>query len=201
MDDSQFRYGRSPIGAAGWLTVVCDTQCFRLYNDVHSIVGPIPVRLWRGDAAQCIDRVFSSTGSVQQQEASHNAEVFIETVHAVDSIGTFHCPIAMSDKRSSQRVKKHEHGRKTRERANGDREPHRKFHERRNGSSQYRHRNAKLYHLTYGARIVLQLSAAENQKQYREKKTGRKNELVVDVVCHNATLAPCFPVAMTAHWA
>jgi hypothetical protein len=38
----------------------------------------------------------------------------------------------MSGKRSSQRLKKHEYRGKTRERANGDRERHRKFHDRVN---------------------------------------------------------------------
>ena len=41
----------------------------------------------------------------------------------------------MSDKRGSQRVKKHQHSGGTRERADGDRERHRKFHEGRYGSS------------------------------------------------------------------
>ena len=61
-------------------------------------------RLWRGDAEQCIDRIFSRTGNAQQQEASHNAEIFVKAIQAVDLIRTFHCPIAMPDKRSSQRV-------------------------------------------------------------------------------------------------
>jgi hypothetical protein len=45
----------------------------------------------------------------------------------------------------------------------------------------------------------LSFSPAENQKQRREKKTGRKNELIIDAVYHNVTLAPCFlAVAGTA---
>ena len=92
---------------------------FRLYDDVTLHRRPILKRLRRGDAAQYIDRIFSGTGSVQQQEASHNAEIFIKAVHAVDTILTCHCPIAMSDKRSSQRVNKHERGGKKCKRANG----------------------------------------------------------------------------------
>jgi hypothetical protein len=71
-----------------------------------------------------------------------------------------------------------------REHANSDRERNRKLHEGRNDSSQDRHREAKLHHLTYRARKVPQLSPAENQKQRREKKTGRKNERIVDAVYH-----------------
>ena len=56
--------------------------------------------------------------------------------------------------------------------------------------SQCRHRNAILHHLTYRARIVPQLSPAEDQKQCREKKTRRENDRIVDVVYHNATVAP-----------
>jgi hypothetical protein len=58
--------------------------------------------------------------------------------------------------------------------------------ESRYASSQYRRRNAKLHHLTYRARKVPELSPAENQKQRREKKTGRKNELIVDAVYKHA---------------
>ena len=47
---------------------------------------------------------FPATSNVQQQEASHNAEVFVKAVQAVDVIRTFNCPIAMPDKRSSERV-------------------------------------------------------------------------------------------------
>ena len=61
--------------------------------------------LRRGDTEQSINRIFSRTGNVQQQEASHYAEIFIKAIHTVDSIRTRHCPIAMSDKRGSQRVK------------------------------------------------------------------------------------------------
>src|SRR5271170_2319918 len=73
-----------------------------------------------------------------------------------------------------------------RERANGDRERNRKLHESCDASSQYRHRNVKLYHLTYRARKVPQLSPAENQKQRREKKTRRENNLIVDAVYKHA---------------
>src|SRR5271169_790804 len=50
--------------------------------------GGAALRLWRGDAAQSIDRIFSRTSNVQQQEASHHAEIFVKAVHAVDSICT-----------------------------------------------------------------------------------------------------------------
>ena len=51
--------------------------------------------------------------------------------------------------------------------ADGDGERDRKLHEDRYDSSQDRRRDAKLHHLTYGARIVSHLSPAENQKQRR----------------------------------
>ena len=68
------------------------------------IVGPIAHRLWRGDTEHCIDRIFSRTSHVQQQEASHNAEIFVKAIHVVDSLRARHCPIAMPKTRSSQRV-------------------------------------------------------------------------------------------------
>jgi hypothetical protein len=55
-----------------------------------------------------IDRIFSRTSNVQQQEASHNAEIFVKAIHAGDSIRTCHRPIAMPNKRSSQCVKNQE---------------------------------------------------------------------------------------------
>jgi hypothetical protein len=91
--------------------------------------------LRRGDTEQSINRIFSCTGSVQQREASHYAEIFIKAIHTVDSIRTRHCPIAVPDKRGSQRVKKHQYSGRTRERADGDCERHRQFHEGRYGSS------------------------------------------------------------------
>ncbi len=63
----------------------------------------------------------------------------------------------------------------------------------------HEYRNAKLSHLIYRARKVPQLSPAENQKQCREKETGRKNALIADIVYHNATLAPCFLVVATVN--
>jgi hypothetical protein len=51
-----------------------------------------------------IDRIFSRTCDVKQQKASHNTEVFVEALHAVDFIHTCHCPIAMRNERTSQRV-------------------------------------------------------------------------------------------------
>src|ERR1700733_8291902 len=63
---------------------------------------------WRGDAAQCIDRVFPRTGNIQQQETSHNAEVLVKALHFVELIHASHCPIAMFDERGSERVKNHE---------------------------------------------------------------------------------------------
>jgi predicted metalloprotease with PDZ domain len=63
--------------------------------------------LRRGDTVQCIDRIFSSASNVQQQEATHNAEIFVKAIHAGDLIRTCYCPIAVPDKRGSQRVKKH----------------------------------------------------------------------------------------------
>jgi hypothetical protein len=51
--------------------------------------GPRPNHrpdLWRGYATQCIDRIFSCTGNEQEQEASHNTEVFVKALHAGDAI-------------------------------------------------------------------------------------------------------------------
>jgi len=42
--------------------------------------------LWRGNTAQCIDRILSRTGNVQQQEASHNAEIFVKAIHAIGAL-------------------------------------------------------------------------------------------------------------------
>ena len=64
-----------------------------------------------------MDRKFSGTRNVQQQEASHNAEIFVKAIQAGDLIRTCYCPIVMPNKRSSQRVKKHKQSRRTRERA------------------------------------------------------------------------------------
>jgi hypothetical protein len=72
---------------------------------------------------------FCPAGNAQQQETAHNAEVFVKALQAVDVIRTFHCPVAMPEKRCSQRVQSHECGRGTRERANGNRERNRKLHE------------------------------------------------------------------------
>jgi hypothetical protein len=60
--------------------------------------------LSRGDAAQYIDRIFSGTSNVQQQETSYDTESVVRAVHAVNPIRTCHSPIAMTNKRSSQRV-------------------------------------------------------------------------------------------------
>src|SRR5208337_3154200 len=60
--------------------------------------------LRRGNTVQCIDRIFSSTSNVQQQEATHNAEIFVKAIHAGDLIRTCYCPIAVPDKRGSQRI-------------------------------------------------------------------------------------------------
>jgi hypothetical protein len=84
-----------------------DHKRFPLYAAAPCIVGPTAHRLWRGGATQYIDRIFSGTSDVQQQEASHNAEIFVKAIHAVDSIRTCYFPIAMPNKCSSQRVKKH----------------------------------------------------------------------------------------------
>ena len=48
----------------------------------------------------------------------------------------------------------------------------------------------KLCLLTYRARIVPQLSPAENQKQHREKKARRENEFIVDAVHHISVPLP-----------
>jgi hypothetical protein len=69
--------------------------------------------------------------------------------------------------------------------------------EDRYGSSHYRQRSAILHHLTYRARIVPQLSPAEDQKQCREKKPRCEDDLIVDVIDHNATVAPSFYVVAT----
>jgi hypothetical protein len=73
--------------------------------------------------------------------------------------------------------------------ANSDRERNRKLHNDRYEGGQDRHWKAKLRHLTYRARVISHLSQAENQKQRREKKTRHKNDLIVDAVYHDATLA------------
>jgi hypothetical protein len=99
------------------------------------VIAPSPRSLRRGDTEQSINRILSRTDNVQQQKASHYAEIFIKAIHTVDSIRTRHCPIAMSDKRGSQRVEKHQYSGGTRKRAHGDRERHREFHEGRYGSS------------------------------------------------------------------
>jgi len=83
--------------------------------------------------------------------------------------------------------------------ANSDCECNRKLHEDRYGSSQCRHRNAILQHLTYRSRIVPQLSPAEDQKQRREKNTRHENDLIVDVVYHNDAVVPCFLVTATVN--
>src|ERR1700735_2897831 len=44
----------------------------QLYPTRCYTVGPIARRLWRGDTAQSVDRIFSRTSNVQQQEASDN---------------------------------------------------------------------------------------------------------------------------------
>jgi hypothetical protein len=74
----------------------------RLYATLHR--WPMAHRLWRGDIAQRIDRIFSRACNVQQQEASHDADIFVEGIHAVDLLRTCDCPIAVPNKGSSQRV-------------------------------------------------------------------------------------------------
>jgi hypothetical protein len=64
-------------------------------------------------------------------------------------------------------------------------------HEDRNRGCQRWRRKAILDHLIYRARIVPQLPPAEDQKQSHEKETGDENDHIVEVVCHNATVAPC----------
>jgi len=88
---ARHNFGNVPCGAPILFAKVC----------------PIAYGLRRGGATQYIDRIFSRTSHVQQQEASHNAEIFVKAIHAVDSIRTFYRPIAMPNKRGSQRVKKH----------------------------------------------------------------------------------------------
>ncbi len=63
-------------------------------TEIRAIVEPAQLaaekahKSWCGDAAPYIDRIFSRTSNVQQQEASHDAEIFVKAVHAVDSICT-----------------------------------------------------------------------------------------------------------------
>jgi hypothetical protein len=66
--------------------------------------GKMSEKLQRNDAQQSIDRMFSGAGNTQQQEASHNAEVFVKGLHGGELNRALHCPIAMLDKRSSQCV-------------------------------------------------------------------------------------------------
>ena len=75
--------------------------------------------------------MFGRTGNEQRQEASHYAEI-LKAIHTVDSSYPS-LSNSDSDKRGSQRVKKHQYS--GGERADGDRERHRKFHEDRYGSS------------------------------------------------------------------
>lgn len=62
------------------------------------------LKVMRGDAQQCIDRIFSRAGNAQQQEASHKAEVFVKGLQAIDVIRALNRPVAMPDKCCSQRV-------------------------------------------------------------------------------------------------
>src|ERR1700719_1018758 len=98
--------------------------------------SPAACGSWNCEAAQCIDRVSSRTSNGQQQKTSHDTEIFVKTFHAVDTIRTRHCPIAVLESRSPQRIKNHQHSRETHERANSDGERNRKLHEDRHGSSQ-----------------------------------------------------------------
>src|SRR5580658_944324 len=61
-------------------------------------------KLPRADIAQCIHGISTSTGNVQQQEASHDADIFVKAIHAVDLFSTLERPISMPDKRRSQCV-------------------------------------------------------------------------------------------------
>jgi hypothetical protein len=50
-------------------------------RDVKLHYRPNSHILWRGDAQQCINRILSCTRN-EQQEASHNAEVFAKALRA-----------------------------------------------------------------------------------------------------------------------
>jgi hypothetical protein len=62
-------------------------------------------RAWRSDARAGCRGPYSAHGSISDfrlekadglfQAASHDAEIFVKAVHAVDSIGARYCPITM----------------------------------------------------------------------------------------------------------
>src|ERR1700689_5891047 len=80
------------------LAMNCDLQLKNTKPIVKEKIGPIARGLWGADAAQCIDRISSRASNGQQQEASHNAEIFVKVVHTVNVIRTCCCPIAMTNK-------------------------------------------------------------------------------------------------------
>jgi hypothetical protein len=57
-------------------------------SNEQCLAGKDTKALWRGNTAQCIDRILFRTCNVQQQEASHDAEIFVKAIHAIDSIRT-----------------------------------------------------------------------------------------------------------------
>ena len=74
------------------------------WTSLLRLFRPMAHRSWRSDTVQYIDRIFSPTSNVQQQETSNNAEILVKAIHAVDLIRTCYCPIVMSNKRSAQGV-------------------------------------------------------------------------------------------------
>jgi len=91
-----------PLNPFIWSLDVCFTVWIEEF--LAALLSPIEHRSWRGDAPKCIDRIFSGARNVQQQEAPHNAEVFVKVLHAGESIRAFHCPIAMLNERSSRQL-------------------------------------------------------------------------------------------------
>ena len=99
-------------------------------------------------AIRGVDRVFSCAGDGEQQEASHDAQVFIEGLHGLELFPGWKRPVPMLDQRCSERVEKHEGSREARERADSDREGDGELHQDRDGGRQDRRRQAVVHHLT-----------------------------------------------------
>src|SRR5271167_1317614 len=82
--------------AVGSQPCFCSTPGMWRRIPIVSITEPARIaaekahRSWRGDAAHYIDRIFSRTSNVQQQEAAHDAEIFVKAIHTVDSFCAWH---------------------------------------------------------------------------------------------------------------
>ncbi len=92
------------IAGALWRLTLDSALCQQKTLAITTSTPAQEQTLRRSDTVQCIDRIFSRTSNIQQQEATHNAEIFVKAIHAGDLICACDCPIAVPDKRSSQRV-------------------------------------------------------------------------------------------------